>query len=414
MTPTLIPTPTQERIKVIDVVRGFALFGVFLVNTAMFNSTMLESGDSALSNPWLAANTLEWLVGLFIQIFGEGKFYTIFTFLFGVGFYLFEKRAQEKGLNAKALFKRRLGYLFLFGLFNFSFVWYGDILHAYAIIGFCMVPFCNCKPKTILVWAVSLLTVFILIYSALSMLNESSAALDTPSSTEVDVGEQFMDQFTERMNAVYHSGSYLETIKFRVTAETWLVLISLLIIGPKILAMFLLGLYVGKKDWISKLEDHMPELKRFFIIAAVLAIGMSAGYVSLQAGAFGKLDSLGNFLFHVIKELSIVVSAAAYASGIAYLYLKGKLTQLFNRLGSVGLMALTNYLIQCFLLSWLFYGHGLGLMNHLPLGAGTGITIVIFIIQMYYSPLWLRSYVQGPCEKLWRKLTYSKLKMETS
>lgn len=408
-----VPTPQQERIKVIDVVRGFALFGVFLVNTAMFNTTMLSADTSALSNPWLAANSFEWLSGLFIQVFGEGKFYTIFSFLFGLGFYLFEKRAEAKGLNAKALFKRRLGFLLLFGICNFSLIWYGDILHAYALMGFCMIPFYKCQPKTICIWAVGLLTVFILTFGAFSMLNEQTTSTNTSVATEGDAGDLFLAAIEKEMDSVYQEGSYLETIKFRVTTESWFVLLSLFFVGPKILAMFLFGLYVGKKDWIPRLSAYKVQLQQFFMVTAVLAVFSTLAFVCLQAGTFGKLGVLGLYVKYVLKEFSVVVMAAAYASGIAYMHLNGLFANLFYRLGCVGQMALTNYLVQCFLLSWLFYGHGLGLMNFLPLWGGIGITFIFFGIQMFYSPIWLNLHAQGPCEKLWRKLTYLKVKMET-
>src|SRR5690554_3009845 len=111
------PMPFKERVEEIDIIRGFALFGVLLVNVAMFNTTLFSKAVSSapLSNPLGLANFGDRLGAIFIQIFAEGKFYTIFSMLFGLGFYIFMERAENKGFAPNPLFRKRMLFLMLFG-----------------------------------------------------------------------------------------------------------------------------------------------------------------------------------------------------------------------------------------------------------------------------------------------------------
>lgn len=123
---THAPVSEKERITEIDIIRGFALFGVLLVNVTCFNATFLSmmAGNAPLTNPLQLQGT-DRTISLAIKLFAEGKFYTIFSFLFGLGFYMFISRAIEKGLPSKPLFRRRMSALLIFGLLNLILVWWG-------------------------------------------------------------------------------------------------------------------------------------------------------------------------------------------------------------------------------------------------------------------------------------------------
>nr|WP_071393393.1 heparan-alpha-glucosaminide N-acetyltransferase domain-containing protein [Bacillus tuaregi] len=147
------PISSQERILTIDIIRGFALLGIFLVNMPAFHSPALM-----VSAP--EYNGMDYWLDLLFQMFVQTKFYTIFSFLFGLGFYIFMSRAEQKGLRINRLFSRRLFALLLFGALHLVLLWYGDILHTYAIAGFLLLLFYKRKPKTLLIWAFSLLIAF--------------------------------------------------------------------------------------------------------------------------------------------------------------------------------------------------------------------------------------------------------------
>ncbi|ACB84336.1 DUF418 domain-containing protein [Natranaerobius thermophilus] len=139
------PISEKNRISEIDIIRGVALFGVLLVNVVAFNFTLPAhlQGVTPLTNPLHLGSAIDRLSAVFIQLFAEGKFYTIFSFLFGLGFYIFISRAEEKGLDSRKLFKRRMLALLGFGILHLILVWYGDILHVYALGGFLLVLFRN-------------------------------------------------------------------------------------------------------------------------------------------------------------------------------------------------------------------------------------------------------------------------------
>ncbi len=417
-TETLIPISKKERIRVIDAIRGIALFGVFLVNTVMFNATLFSFMSSPVANPWTSSNSSDLLPALFIQIFGEGKAYTIFSFLFGLGFYLFITRANAKGLEGKKLFSRRLKFLLLFGLLHFSFVWYGDILQTYALTGFLMLLFTKCKAKTLLIWATVLISFYILSFSVITLITTEPSSTETVSTntvttdtvtTETITSDPFnMQAITDKQHEVYHNGSFLEVVRFRVTTELFLVISTYLFFLGKILGMFLIGLYCGKKNVFENLHTNLNKVKKYFLVSLLTATITTIGFVSIQSGLIGNHSAEIHALFKALKELSIICLASTYVTGIILLYYGGKFKKLFSIFASVGQMALTNYLIQCILLSLIFYSHGLGLMEELNIFTCIGITLVFYTIQMIYSPIWLKYKKYGPFEYIWRKLTYGK------
>lgn len=146
----------------LDVIRGFALFGILLVNMPAFHSPNFINQLYSVDVPY---GGLDAVVYAFLQLFVQVKFFTIFSFLFGVGFYLFMKRAEAKGLRMKSLFFRRASILLIIGLLHLIFLWFGDILHLYAVGGFLLVAFYNRMPKTLIKWAFSLLAIYLALLS---------------------------------------------------------------------------------------------------------------------------------------------------------------------------------------------------------------------------------------------------------
>ncbi|MEZ2661639.1 DUF418 domain-containing protein, partial [Aneurinibacillus aneurinilyticus] len=150
----ITPISKGERMITLDIIRGFALLGIFLVNMPTFHSPdfirQLYDLPQNLSS-------VDKVVNLFFSLFIQTKFYTIFSFLFGLGFYVFMNRVEQKGLKVYRLFSRRLLILFLFGFLHLIFLWYGDVLHAYAIVGFALSLFYKRSNKVILGWAFGLL-----------------------------------------------------------------------------------------------------------------------------------------------------------------------------------------------------------------------------------------------------------------
>ncbi|WP_368654170.1 DUF418 domain-containing protein [Ornithinibacillus sp. 4-3] len=146
------PISTKERIESLDIIRGIALFGILLVNMPLFQSPQLIA-DLYMMSPELSSS--DQFLRMLLDVFVETKFFTIFSFLFGVGFYIFMERAVNKTDHFYRLYSRRLIVLAIFGFLHLCLLWYGDILLGYALAGFFLIFFYKRKQKTILLWLMS-------------------------------------------------------------------------------------------------------------------------------------------------------------------------------------------------------------------------------------------------------------------
>jgi len=371
------PVKATSRIKEIDIVRGFALFGVLLVNVVFFSSITLEGltgGVTPLSNPLILTSSVDRFFAIIIQLFGEGKFYTIFSFLFGLGFYIFIQRAEAKGLSAKYLFKRRLFTLLIFGLLHLFLVWYGDILHAYALGGFILLKFRNKSTKYIRRWIIILLIISTVIAT---LMTASPLAIDTHFN--YDNYFSYNEGVTTSFN-IYRSANYFEIIKYRAVNEIPYVLIYLLFVIPKTLAMFLLGVICGKLDIFNKLDKSYTIIKKVWKITG--ALGLSTTIICIIFG-YLYLPSLAisSIVFGFFYEMGTILLSLFYITSLLLLMKREFYFKIFSPLQGVGRMALTNYLVQCILCSFIFYGHGLGLTSRTGVFQGVIFTLALFLFQ---------------------------------
>ncbi|MFZ5351883.1 MAG: DUF418 domain-containing protein [Bacillota bacterium] len=400
------PTSRPERIKELDIIRGFALFGVLLVNTAMFNTTLMSKSamGAPLTNPWNVGVFSDKLAALFIQLFGEGKFYTIFSFLFGLGFCIFMERAEAKGCSSKKLFRRRSFFLLLFGVLNFSLVWYGDILHVYGIVGFLLMLFINRSTKTIRNWIIGLLIFSTVIFFGFILLNSLGSALLPPQMLEAQ--EASVKAMAEKSVEIYQDGSFLDIVGYRLSFESIFILMNLVFLMPKILGMFLIGLYVGKRKIFSDIEGNMELIRKTWRIGGVVGIIATLTYALIQSEVIPFNQILSAPIITFFKEIATVSLSLFYITSLIQLSRKDSFKKLLSPLSYMGQMALTNYLVQCITLSLIFYGHGLGLVYRIGVSLGVLITLAIYIAQIFISKIWLSKFKYGPFEWVWRYLTY--------
>lgn len=404
-----LPTSKGERIRELDIIRGFALFGVLLVNLAMFNTTFFSQvvSEGALNNPLGLDLLSERISALFIQIFGEGKFYTIFSFLFGLGFYIFIERAEGKGIASRKLFARRSFFLFLFGILHFSLVWYGDILHVYGLIAFLLLLFKNSSLKAVRNWIIVLLVASTLLLSLSTMLNAMTKELLSAEIYEAQM--QSYRTMADESIKIYQNGSFGEIVRYRVGKEAPFAAMNLIFIIPKILGMFLIGLYVGKRRIFNDIEGNLPFIKKAWRAGGIIGVTSTLIYVLIQFNAISLNPILAATLFQMFKEVATVFLSMFYITSLVLLYRKANFKAILSPFGYMGQMALTNYLVQCTIASLLFYGHGLGLINKVGISVGILFTALIYTMQIVTSRLWLERFKYGPFEWLWRRLTYGGL-----
>lgn len=384
------PTTDEQRIQQLDGIRGFALFGIFLVNMPTFLQPALFLPDSGL--PADHSPMDEW-IRLLLNMFVQTKFYTIFSFLFGAGFYLFMSRAERKGVPMQRLYLRRIAVLFVFGMLHLLFGWYGDILHSYALAGLILLLFYRRKDASVRRWAWTLLIGMQTLY-ALTLIVPSDTAQDS------SVGQPaLVDQAIE----AYNHGSWSQWMQFRLAHELpqladqeWLVIWS-------VLPLFLFGFSLARRGLFGNVPRFVPAIWRVWwcvLVASVLLVSMIP---LLQYGVLSMPASRA-VAAQVFVEGSGLTLSAFYICSLLLLYEKERGQQLLKVLEPVGRMALTNYLAQTVvsvLLARVFHLYGTAGM-----GLGLLLCLFVFSLQIVGSRWWLTQYRYGPAEWVWRSLTY--------
>ena len=397
------PVTSTERIQTLDVLRGFALFGILLVNMAIFANpvqyAMLPPTESSALD-----RAATWLV----RFLAEGKFFSLFSFLFGLGFTIQMARAEAKGQRFIPRYLRRAAVLLLIGLVHGIFIWVGDILTYYAILGVLLLFFRHMKIKWVWTWVV----VLSLLPSLLSLLGSISWQMGmagNPELVEQTILEQ--EQMFKGMIAqayqVYANGSFVEITQQRVSDLVFMWLISLFI-APTIFAMFLLGSIFGRKGYLHNAAEHTTLFRRLLLWGGPVGLIGNAIYASLIAAGSRTELTWGTTLATFGQAIGAPALMLAYMSAITLGMLNPTWQPRLQVLAPVGRMALTNYLLQSLICTTIFYGYGFGLFGKMGAAAGIVLTVVIYALQIPWSHWWLARFQFGPVEWLWRTLTYGR------
>lgn len=392
------PTPTTQRFQILDVLRGFALLGVLVANMAYHSGYWFLSPEKQEA---LTHYTLGKYILWGIHFITEGKFYSIFSLLFGIGFGLQLQRAKAQNTAFVGRFSRRLFILICIGLTHAFLFYVGDILVTYAVLGFVLILFRNCSDKTLL------RLVFVLpILPVLQYGISWYMAQGTQAAGEVAGMEMF-----EQIVLAYQTGTFLEIIQTNIFGTFFGRYPDLIFTGRlfKVFAMFLLGYYIAKNRWFTNLSARKAQLKKILIWCA--AIGIPCNIIMahmMTTGAYYAMAPIG-IIEPIVYAYGVPALGMCYACGIALLYLKPLWQKRLNLLAPFGRMALTNYLSQSILCAIIFQGYGFGLFAQLSPVYFTLIGIGILVLQIGCSHWWLSRYQFGPAEWLWRSLTYKKI-----
>ena len=396
------PVSAQERIDLIDVVRGFALFGVLLANLVWITTDVVLT-DARLSQ--LPTAPLDRIVEPLVAFFVDHKFYTLFSFLFGLGFAIQLSRAEERRHNVVAVYARRVSILAVIGLLHIALVWYGDILLVYAIGGFGLLAVRHWNARLLIILA---FTLALFARAAVGVFPLIAGA----SGTEQVAGEVEEDADKERKLAIFDGTSYRaiarENASFYyrdiVAGSVGLFLL------PQVFARFIFGLYVGRRNWAGRTTELRPILRR--LLPRTIAVGVVGNGMALVIDHLQHAKVLGPDWYWVhaaapVEEAGILALALAYLSALVLLFHRSATWH--RRLGylaPVGRMALTNYLTHSVLYFVLFTGVGLGLYGEVGPASCVVLAVIIFAAQMTFSGWWLARYRFGPAEWVWRTLTY--------
>ncbi|MBN2118109.1 MAG: DUF418 domain-containing protein [Anaerolineales bacterium] len=403
---TLAPVQQTERIQLVDILRGFALFGILLVNMMLFTrpvQSIILPMDPA--TPWYDY-AAEWLV----HFLGESKFYSLFSLLFGLGLTLLMERIEARGGRFVPLYLRRLLVLLGIGVVHAVLIWVGDILIVYAIFGLLLLLFRKAKPRTLLIWVVILVAIPLLFQAAATGLVEMGRAMPEGAQQIDQTFEEVEANYradAERASQAYANGDFGEITRQRVYDYLNFMLVgSLYTLGFNVLAMFLLGVYFGKRQIFRELESNRSLFRKLLIWGLIVGIIGNAIYATVIM-PISRFEPSWSFLLATISQgIGAPMLCLAYVSAIALLTGIPAWNQRLKVLAPVGQMALTNYLSQSILCTLIFYGYGLGLFGTIGAAQGIALTFVIYLIQIPISHWWMKRFRYGPAEWLWRSLTY--------
>lgn len=400
---TLQPVQKSERIQLLDVLRGFAIFGIFIMNLESYTFYWVLTDEQKAR---LAFAPYDHTIRFLHHMFFEGKFYSIFSMLFGIGFAIYLAKADENK-NILNLFKRRLAFLLLIGFIHLL-LWTGDIVAFYAMLGFLLIPFRKFNNKTLLFIAGLCILLPIALY-AVKMINPDVFNLarwfymlgeNLSANMGITSGEEYYKVATGT-NPLKILEANLYGIFFRYGD---LIFQSRMF---KVLGMFFLGLVIGRTKFYNRLHQNKRLLWTILITGVV--IGVPANYIMARF-----MEGAGYYRFNVdglyqtiAYSFGVAPLALAYASLVALLYQSQVAKKILDTLAPAGRMALTNYIMHTFIGLFVFTNLGLGISSMGPT-AWTLFAVFVFVFQIIASTIWLRFFNYGPLEWLWRSLTYWK------
>jgi len=392
----LRPVAPEERIGALDLLRGWAMFGVLWSNLNDYYARHDPSTSTALDHAlgW----TQYWLI--------ESRFYALLTILFGIGFGIQLTRADSAGRDVRAMYYRRSAALLAIGVVHGTLIWRGDILTMYALVAFALVMFRSLSTRGVLIAA--LLVGFV---GPLFVAEAKQFA-----------GLRFMlADWSAESIAVYAHGTWIQIERVRLGAYlNWLGSFGLQAY-PSILASFLMGLWAFKSGYMRRVFAESRATWRLLMLSLVAA---GVGYAQWQwantiyppatpppgfVGGFPypyfQLWQLRRFVLSFF-DWATVGMALAYACVLLLIWQRPRAEKALRPLAAAGRMALTTYLTQSIVCTLLFYSYGLGWYRRVGFSGVLVLTAVLFTLQMALSTWWLARFRYGPVEWLWRTLTY--------
>ncbi len=403
----LAPVGARERIEVMDVLRGFALLGILLMNIEGFVGPLFESVTGV--NPRFEGAD-RWMDAV-IYVFVQGKFITLFSLLFGMGFAVMLERANATGSSGTALYARRLLALLGIGLAHALLIWSGDILLTYTLLGFVLLLCFRRTPLSRLPkWGIALYALPLLLTFAMAGFS-SLAQQDPQAAAEFQKGmaaqAQQMASLIEGERRAFGSGTYMEAVAQRAT-DTGAMLGFVVFFGPTLLGVFLFGAWFMRSGVIRDSAAHLPLFRRLrnlgFGIGLPLMLWSAWSHPTMSFSGI----TIGGSAAQAAAQVANLLMMLAYMSVIVLAMQQPAWAHRLRWLAPAGRMALTNYLLQSLVCTLVFYGYGLGYFERLPRAWQPLFVLAVFSAQVVFSRWWLSRHRHGPMEWLWRWLTYAR------
>jgi uncharacterized protein len=376
----LAPVATSERMRGLDILRGFALLGVLLMNLhSSFRILIYDFAMRFHAHDGFLNKAVDYLLEVAVM----GKAMLLLSLLFGAGMAMQVDRARAVHRNPTRFLARRLAILFAFGVLHYFLLWDGDILMIYSLCGFILLAFQNLSAGTLARMAIlACLVEFLMI----------------PSGENYDWN--YLGEYVRAEYQWFLYGSYVELVYYRFFLLATRVYSEWRAIFPASMGMMLLGMAAWKAGVFLKVDVFRARLRK--VVAVGGAFGLCATVISVRNRESLDFDPVDA----VLGITGTVALALAYGAA-GWLYLsRSNPSPLLERVGDFGRMTLTNYLLQSLIFTTLFYGYGCGLLGRVSSSMALLLGLAVFTIQIYFSEYWLRRHSFGPAEWLWRRLTY--------
>jgi uncharacterized protein len=395
--------PASQRIAVLDILRGFALMGILIMNMPSFSASMFAEADG--SHLWPGA--LDQAAEQIRDLLFSGKFNGIFSLLFGLGFTLqFGRMLQADPQHAQGLYLRRLLVLLAMGVVHACVFWIGDILHWYALLGLLLVfGLRHASDRTVIG-----LIVLSLLYPTFSGL--ARLVWMTPEVVALQVAQE--QAFHSASVAAFGHGSFWDTMALNTRLMVFEYTDPWSLFGMfggyvMIATTMLLGMLAGRRRWVQRIPELMPQIRRLTIWALVLGLLLGAAFTVIfelnRTPGPSAIKMVGGLCYR-LSRLSLMVF---YILAIVRLAQHPAWLRAFGTLAAAGRMPLTNYLMQTLICVTLFNAWGLGFWGRMGPAAGLLLSLGIFwLVQVPWSLWWLRTHERGPMEALWARLTYGR------
>jgi uncharacterized protein len=398
-------TEPGRRIITLDVIRGIAVMGIFSVNVVAFALIFPAYMNPSAAGGHHGVDLATWFAN-FIVI--DGKMRSLFSMLFGASMLLVIERAVAAGRSGASVHYRRMIVLALFGLAHFYFIWFGDILFLYAVIGMIAFLFIRKPPKSLLVWAAGLFLLNAAMMAASSAYfrsadREAHAADATPVeirewNKSIAWGRQ-SEETTARDIAI-HRGSAVDRAEHMLGERAFEPFGSIIFFGPETLALMLLGMAGYKSGYLT--GDWSDRRYRSI---AIWTLGIGAAASAAIAYTTWRSDFYLPLVFFnlVVTQLPFrIMMALGYAALIILVFRKPSWVR--DRFAAVGRAAFTNYLGTSIIGVLIFYGDGLGLYHRVSRFEAWLFVPLVWLLMLAWSKPWLDRFQYGPFEWAWRSL----------
>jgi len=338
---------------------------------------------------WFSSNSDE-ITFRWIDIFVQGSFYPIFAFLFGYGINMQYEKSLDRKTPFAPLMAKRLSILLVIGLLHALLIWSGDVLFAYASLGFLLILLVRIPAKWLIPFAAVLYIIPVgLIFITMRIITKTSPDLLLEDFADVDKIESSIQ--------IFANGTFGEIFTFRFFE--WLVVG----LGGAFMGIFIVLPIIMLGAALSKLKviERAGELRTK--IALVTVVGLALG-IWIKV-----LPHLGNPTYDLVllqDTLGGVILAAGYVGLLLLLCTNLQFRKIFRPVGKAGRMSLTTYITQSIVATTIFYSYGFGLYGKVDLITGTWIAVGVFILQVIFAELWLKKFRMGPLEWIWRRGTY--------